>query len=126
MNEKKSIIFGIIFLFVLITSGIWVGNSTRELNQTRRQLDTVRKQLAESTDTNRQLTERIGNCKSIVGELEQTTARDITSVRECIEILEEIRVEIESLEVELGIYSTDDAYNRIDNWLRSEGIIVPE
>ena len=89
--------------------------STVQYNQTRRQLDTAREQLTTATETNRRLTVQLGQCQFIVSDLAESTNRNITNVRECIELLEEIRTQIGSLEMVFDNRSTDELYSWYDD-----------
>lgn len=102
----------IVILAVLLFCSVF---STVQYNQTRRQLDTAREQLSTATETNRRLTVQLGQCQFIVNDLAATTNRNITNVRECIELLEEIRTQIGSLEVVFDNRSTDELYSWYDD-----------
>lgn len=133
MNEKKiSIIFIIICLSVSLLLGLaWV-RTIDQSNNYRRQLDTVRGQLSTATETNRRLAEqldeaqsRLEQCYYITEELGDITSRNITSIRECREVLEETRYSIACLAYYSSGITSDDIYQRIDNWLQSEGVELP-
>lgn len=55
-------------------------------------------ELSDAADANRQLRETIGECRGIVTELRATTERSITSAGEAVEVLEELRVQVQELE----------------------------
>ena len=127
MNEKKNVIcIGIIiFMFTLfLSASIALFTSSKQLDESRATNDRLTEQLNRATDTNRRLAETVGQCQFIVTELENTTNRNISTVREAIEIIEETREAVGALEVELGIWDSDSVYNRIDNWLESEGVEI--
>ena len=88
---------------------------TVQYNKTRRQLDTAREQLTAATETNRRLTVQLGQCQFIVNDLAESTNRNITNVRECIELLEEIRTQVGSLEMVFDNRSTDELYRWYDD-----------
>lgn len=96
--------------------------STIKSNNYRRQLDTAREQLTRAEDTNRELTDKIGQCRFIVKDLAESTDRNIEDVRGIIDLVEEVRVQVYNLEMVIDNSSSDDVYSRIDNWLQSEGI----
>lgn len=102
----------IVILSVLLLYSIF---STVQYNQTRGQLDTAREQLTTATETNRRLTVQLGQCQFIVSDLAESTNRNITNVRECIELLEEIRTQIGSLEMVFDNRSTDELYSWYDD-----------
>ena len=93
---------------------------TNKLDQAGRLVDQLTEQLSDATDTNRRLTETVEQCQFIVTELGSTTDRNIGTVREAIEVIEETREAVGALEVELGIWDSDSVYDRIDSWLDSE------
>lgn len=120
------LIIGLLFFFGITFS---VGTCSNKIDSTGRQLDIVREQLDRETETNRQLRaelesaqSRLEQCQFIVNELGESTGRDITTVRECIELVEEIRYEVACLSYYVSGGTSDDVYNRIDSWLESEGV----
>lgn len=120
MNEKKNVIcIGIIiFMFALLLSAsIDLFTSSKQLDESRATNDRLAEQLNRATDTNRRLAETVGQCQFIVTELENTTNRNISTVREAIEIIEETREAVGALEAELGIWDSDSVYERIDNYV---------
>ena len=121
--EKKNRIF--IYIIVLL-SVLLVGTTvygiycTNKLDQAGRLNDQLTERLSAATDTNRRLAETVEQCQFIVTELGNTTDRNIGTVREAVEVIEETREAVGALEVELGIWDSDSVYNRIDSWLDSE------
>jgi hypothetical protein len=122
------IVIGILAILCILFGSLYVG-STIKSNKLRRQVDTVREQLLGETETNRQLRaelessqSRLEQCSSILGELRETTSRDITTIRDCIEIIEETRYAIGCLSYYIDDCNSDDIYDRIDNWLETQGI----
>ena len=127
-NFKYHITIVLLAILCILFGSLYVG-STIKSNKLRRQVDTVREQLLGETETNRQLRaelessqSRLEQCSSILGEFRETTDRDITTIRDCIEIIEETRYVVECLEVELGLSSTNSMYERLDSWLESEQV----
>lgn len=55
-------------------------------------------ELSDAADTNRQLRETVGKCRGIVSELRATTESSITSAGDAVEVLEELRVQVQELE----------------------------
>lgn len=124
------IVIGILLAISIFFGTLFVG-STRKSNDLGRQLDTVREQLAAETETNRRLgaeledcTGRLEQCSFIIQDLGESTSRDIKTVRDCCEIIEELRYEIACLSYYISGGSADELYNRIDDWLQSEGVEV--
>lgn len=125
--EKKSFILGcfFIFFFAIFTAiCITLFSTSRESYETRRKLDTIREQLARAEDTNRQLEERIERCRFILSDLDELTSRNITTIRDCVEIVEETRYAVESLLCYLGDFDSNEYYDWLDNWLQNEGVEV--
>ncbi len=124
VQKNFSRIFIIICLSVSLLLGLaWV-RTIDQSNDYRRQLDTVRGQLSTATETNRRLAEqldeaqsRLEQCYYITEELGDITSRNITSIRECREVLEETRYSIACLVYYTSDCSSDDIYQRIDNYV---------
>lgn len=135
MNEKKNI-FSRIFIIIVVVLCLFFGlawiRTIDQSNDYRRQLDTVRGQLSTATETNRRLAEEFDNAQSrleqcyyITEELGDITSRNITSIGECREVLEETRYSIACLAYYSSGITSDDIYQRIDNWLKDEGVELP-
>ena len=124
MNEKTTyriFISIIICMFVLLAGTVIYGIvCTGKLDTARAVNDRLTEQLSYASDTNRRLTETVGNCRFIVTELGNATGRNIGTIREAIEIIEETREAVGALEVELGIWDSDSVYQRIDSGLAGE------
>lgn len=123
MYEKKNRIFiYIIVLLAVLLFGTTVYGiyCTNKLDQAGRLNDQLTERLSAATDTNRRLAETVEQCQFIVTELGNTTDRNIGTVREAVEVIEETREAVGALEVELGIWDSDSVYDRIDSWLDSE------
>lgn len=121
--EKKNRIFiYIIVLLAVLLFGTTVYGiyCTNKLDQAGRLNDQLTERLSDATDTNRRLAETVEQCQFIVTELGSTTDRNIGTVREAVEVIEETREAVGALEVELGIWDSDSVYDRIDSWLDSE------
>ena len=121
--EKKNRIFiYIIVLLAVLLFGTTVYGiyCTNKLDEAGRLNDQLTERLSAATDTNRRLTETVEQCQFIVTELGNTTDRNIGTVREAVEVIEETREAVGALEVELGIWDSDSVYDRIDSWLDSE------
>lgn len=123
-KSYKHIIITIILSILVLLFGAISAFSTAKYYSTRRQLDTAREQLTAATATNRELTGRIEQCSFIINELGESTGRNITTIRECIEILEEIRYDVACLSYYIDGGNSDELYDRIDSWLQSEGVDI--
>ena len=118
--EKKNHIFiYIIVLLAVLLFGTTVYGiyCTNKLDQAGRLNDQLTERLSAATDTNRRLAETVEQCQFIVTELGNTTDRNIGTVREAVEVIEETREAVGALEVELGIWDSDSVYDRIDNYV---------
>ena len=123
--EKKNRIFiYIIVLLAVLLFGTTVYGiyCTNKLDEAGRLNDQLTERLSDATDTNRRLAETVGQCQFIVTELGSTTDRNIGTVREAVEVIEETREAVGALEVELGIWDSDSIYDRIDSWLQDDGV----
>lgn len=127
-NEKscKYIIIICVLAFIIILLG---ATSIFWTNSARRQIDILRGQLVEATESNNLITRELEDCRtrfeqchSILQELGDTTGRSIETVRDCIELVEEQRYYIACLEYYIDSGSSDELYNRIDDWLEHEGV----
>ena len=119
---KKNIIFIIAAVFFIVLSGN-IYNSI-ESYKYRKHLDTVRKQLAATEEYNRELTERFRSISTNVCKLRELANRNVSGVRECIEIIEETRVITKEMEDSIyGSDSIDGYYNYWDSYFRDEGLM---
>ena len=109
-------IFNIIvsIIFILLLFGCI--RNTKQLNKYRGHLDTVRNELIRSEEYNRELTERLGSISTNVYKLGELADRNVSGVRQCIEIIEETRVIVQELEdCCYGSDSIDSYYSYWDN-----------
>ena len=127
-NLKYHITIVLLTILCVLFGSLYVG-STNKSNDLRRQVSSAREQLDRETETNRQLrTElessqfRLEQCHFVLEEFRETTNRDISTVRDCIEIIEETRYAIGCLSYYIDDCNSDDIYARIDNWLEAEGV----
>ena len=127
-NEKsyKYIIIICVLAFIIILLG---ATSIFGSNSARRQIDQLRGQLSEATESNNIITRELEDCRarfeqchSILQELGDTTGRSIETVRDCINLVEEQRYYIACLEYYIDSGSSDELYNRTDDWLEHEGV----
>ena len=113
MAKKIISISGIIFILCLF---LYSTICTKQLNKYRRHLDTAREQLIRAEEYNRELTERLGSISTNVHKLGELADRNISGVRQCIEIIEETRVIVQELEnICYGSDSIDSYYSYWDN-----------
>ena len=107
MAKKIISISGIIFILCLF---FYSTICTKQLNKYRGHLDTAREQLIRSEEYNRELTERLGSISTNVHKLGELADRNVSGVRQCIEIIEETRVIVKELENICYGYDTLDSY----------------
>lgn len=107
-------IIRILIILCILFGAVSIFSATK-YNKARREVDTAREQLARAEDTNRELTVQLGQCQFIVNDLAESTSRDIENIRDCIELLEEIRTQVGSLEMVFDNRSTDELYNWYDD-----------
>lgn len=102
----------IVIIAVLLTSTIV---STVKSYQLGRLCNQFRERIADAEDTNRRLAETVGKCQSICGELGDSVDRNIRTAREAVELIEEIRVQVQSLEMVTGDFNPDSYYMHYDS-----------
>ena len=114
MSKK---IFSIIISIVFILLLFGCIRNTKQLNKYRGHLDTVRNELIRTEEYNRELTERLGSISANVHKLGELADRNVSGVRQCIEIIEETRVIVKELE---NICYGSDSIDSYYDWLDSE------
>jgi len=120
MYEKKTFIFTFIIICLVI---LLVGTHlyySEQLDKLGTVNDQLTERLSDATDTNRRLAETVEQCQFLVAELGDTTDRSIGTVSDAINLIEEIRTQVQSLELELGTWNIDGYYDWLDDWLLSE------
>ena len=129
MKNEKSYKYNIIICIIAFVIILLGATSIFWTNSARRQIDELRGQLVEATESNNSLTRELEDCRtrfeqchSILQELGDTTGRSIETVRDCIDLIEEQRYYIACLEYYIDSGSSDELYNRIDDWLEHEGV----
>lgn len=105
---EKTFKYGTIAIILLLLA--YSIGSTKQLVDTRRHLDTAREQLVRATEYNRGLTERLGDIQANATKLGELTNRNVSTVRECIELVEEIRVGVKEMEDSIYGGDTSDSY----------------
>lgn len=134
-THKYTIIICILSTIIILL-GALLFTSISRANSARRQVDELRGQLTEAGATNKALVgeledcrgelescqSRLGQCHFILEELGDTTGRSFTTVRDCIELVEEQRYYIGCLSYYIDGGNSSDIYDRIDSWLEAEGV----
>lgn len=108
----KCIIIALLFL-VLVFGGSTIFYA-RKSNESGRLCNQLRERIIDAENTNRGLAETIERSQSICGELEQSVDRNITTARAAVEVIEEVRVQVQCLEMELGGFDWDSYYSSLD------------
>ena len=123
MEHKKNIIYiiAVFIVFCIVFSGN-IYNSVKSFNY-RRHLDTAREQLVRAEEYNRELTERLRSISTNVQKLGELTERNVSGVRQCIEIIEETRIIVQELEDCCGSFNQSEYYSYWDNEFRDKAII---
>lgn len=121
----------ILVLTSLLFGALFIKESIKS-NKLGRYNDQLTERFVDSTDTCtrlagelRECSITIDQCRSHCNELREISKRDVRTVRDAIDIIEEERYYIECLEVELGLWNTDEYYDWLDNWLSDEGLVLP-
>lgn len=108
----KYIIIALLFLvLVLGSSTIFYAGKSIESGRLCNQL---RERIIDAEDTNRGLAETIERSQSVCRDLECSIDRNITTARAAVELIEEVRVQVQSLEMELGGFDWDSYYSNLD------------
>ena len=109
-------IFNSIVSIILILLLFGCIRNTKQLNKYRRHLDTAREQLIRAEEYNRELTERFGSISTNVHKLGELADRNVSGVRQCIELIEETRVIVQKLEDCCGSFSQSEYYQYWDSY----------
>lgn len=107
----------IVVIAVLFTSTIV---STVKSYQLGRLCNQFRERIVDAEDTNRRLAETVGKCQSICGELGDSVDRNIRTAREAVELIEEIRVQVQDLQNCINDSGASYDYEYWDSYLGLE------
>lgn len=108
----------IIICILLLLSGIFCTGTVyfaRKSDEAGRLCNQLRERIIDSENTNKKLTETIERSQSVCRDLESSIGRNITTAKEAVEVIEEVRVQVQSLEVELGNFDSDSYYSYWDS-----------
>ena len=109
MSKKiKFIIITAAVAFCIVFSGN-IYNSVKSYRY-RRLCNQYREQLIATEEANRALNDRLGRITEVVGQLHETTERNVTDARSIIETVEMLRTQIQELENICYGYDTLDSY----------------
>ena len=122
-NEgKKTYIYFIIaaVLFVALSGNIY--NSIQSYKY-RGLCDQYRNEINRAEEANRELADRFGRITEVVGQLHETTERNVTDSRDIIETIEILRNQIQELEDCCGMFDQSEYYKCYDSYYRDEGLM---
>ena len=118
---KKTSLGDITFIIIcslLLLSGIFYTGTVyfaRKSDEAGRLCNQLRERVIDSENTNRKLAETIERSQSVCRDLESSIDRNITTAKEAVEVIEEVRVQVQSLEMELGDFNPNNYYNYCDD-----------
>ena len=115
-KKYEKIIRWVIIIFIIGVFAYSIGSTVKSY-QLGRLCNQFRERIADTEDSNRRLAETVGKCQSICGELGDSVDRNIRTAREAVELIEEIRVQVQELENICYSGNTLDSYY---DWLDSE------
>ena len=120
---RYHIITIISILIALLFGALYIKSSVKS-NELGRYNDELTERLSESTDTCtrlagelRECSITIDQCRNYCNELGTISERNISSVREAVEIIEELREEVGELEIALGLWDSDGYYDWLDSYV---------
>lgn len=114
LKKYEKIIRWIIIAIIAVLFTSTIVNTVKSY-QLGRLCNQFRERIVDAEDTNRRLAETVGKCQSICGELGDSVDRNIRTAREAVELIEEIRVQVQNLEMVTGDFNPDDYYNYWDS-----------
>ena len=112
---KKVFNIAVSLAFILLLLG-YIRNTARSYRY-RDLCDQYREQLNETTETNRELNDRLGRITEVVGRLSETANANVSDARGIVETVERLRTEVQELENICYDNNTIDSYY---DWLDSE------
>ena len=114
LKKYEKIIRWIIIAIIAVLFTSTIVNTVKSY-QLGRLCNQFRERIADAENTNRRLAETVGKCQSICGELGDSVDRNIRTAREAVELIEEVRVQVQSLEMVTGDFNSNDYYNYWDS-----------
>lgn len=108
-------IYIIVSVVVIVALCAALSVITDQLNNAGNISDRYRESLQLTESTNRELASTIGECRRIADQLTETNNRAITTARDAIEVIEQLRIEVQELENCLGSFDWDIYYQYWDN-----------
>lgn len=120
-HEKNIYIIIAVIAFCIIFSGN-IYSSIQSFKY-RRLCDELRGRVTDAEDTNKRLAETVEKCQSICGELGCSIDRNISSAREAVELIEQIRAQVYELENCVSGLNYNKYYNYWDSYYHNEGLM---
>ena len=114
-KKYEKIIRWVIIIFIIGIFAYSIGSTVKSY-QLGRLCNQFRERIADTEDSNRRLAETVGKCQSICGELGDSVDRNIRTAREAVELIEEIRVQVQNLQNCINDSSACYDYEYWDNY----------
>ena len=115
-KSNKHIVI-VVLSVLLLFSGAFSIYSSIKSNQLRAANDRLTEQLNRATNMCNELRGTIEKCQSICRDIDELNTRSISTARDAIEIIEETREAVGTLEVALGLFDSDRYYNWLDSYI---------
>ena len=119
LKKYEKIIRWIIVAIIAILFTSTIVNTVKSY-QLGRLCNQFRERIVDAEDTNRRLAETVGKCQSICGELGDSVDRNIRTAREAVELIEEIRVQVQDLQNCINDSGASYDYEYWDSYLGLE------
>ena len=121
LNEetKHAIIGGLLIMFFCLFVGatVLLFSTTRELNKARRSNDELTERVSAAENTNRELTKSLGQIRFLCDNFDESVDRNIRTVGEAIEVIEELREEVWQMESIVNMFDIDGYYDWLDSYV---------
>ena len=128
MEKSNEKILSYIFMAALLIATIFAGiigiTGAVRFDRARNTIDQLNERIITAERTNSELRGTIERCRQICDIYEKSVDRNVRTLQDAIEVVEQTRYTIQSIEMELGIWNTDSIYDGLDSWLESQGISV--
>ena len=119
LKKYEKIIRWIIIAIIAVLFTSTIVNTVKSY-QLGRLCNQFRERIADAEDTNRRLAETVGKCQSICGELGDSVDRNIRTAREAVELIEEMRVQVQNLQNCINDSGASYNYEYWDSYLGLE------
>lgn len=121
INEetKHAITGGLLIMFFCLFVGatVLLFSTTRELNKARRSNDELTERVSAAENTNRELTKSLGQIRFLCDNFDESVDRNIRTVREAVEVIEELREEVWQVESIVNMFNIDGYYDWLDSYI---------